>query len=206
MLNQRQRQAVFDGIPNVLYGVTLTKQISVQYAPCPNIPGIEITYLTQGTRARWSSHPIRCKFNPDTKDFDEEWGQMHTATISVIISSQDKKQLFDFASDMLMQIFRDRLGLNYAEDRVKFIDVLSQPIIQSYRLEQNRVLVHRANIDIHIEYEVSWPITEPSIKRFGYTFNDAYLGTAYEPGGYGFTMNLIYGRGIFGAGLKLVKA
>jgi hypothetical protein len=52
---------------------------------------------------------------------------MHSATLSISISSHDKKQLFNFAADMLMQVFRDRLGLNYAKDRVKFIDVISQP-------------------------------------------------------------------------------
>src|SRR5512143_3158967 len=103
MLNQVQRQAVFDGIPDVLCGITLPKQISDQYVASPNVPGIEITYLTQGTRARWSSHPIRCKWNSETKDFDEEWGQMHSATLSVALLSHDKKQLFNFAADMLMQ-------------------------------------------------------------------------------------------------------
>lgn len=190
MLNQAQRQAVFDGIPNVLCGVTLSKQISDQYIPYPNVPGIEISYLTQGTRARWSSHPIRCKLNSETKDYDEEWGQMHSATLSVVITSHNKKQLFDFAADMLMQIFRDRLGLNYSEDRVKFIDVISQPIISSYRLEPNRGMVHRAHIDIHIEYEVNWQITEPSIKRFSYTYNDEGMGIAYAPASYGIGMKL----------------
>jgi hypothetical protein len=204
MLNQAQRQAVFDGIPDLLCGITLPKQISDQYVASPNVPGIEITYLTQGTRARWSSHPIRCKWNSETKDYDEEWGQMHSATLSITISSQDKKQLFDFASDMLMQIFRDRLGLNYAVDRVKFIDVISQPILTSERLEPYRGLVHRAHIDIKIEYEVNWPVTEPSIKRFSYTYNDAYLGMTYEPGAYGISVKLTYGRGIFGMGMKLV--
>jgi hypothetical protein len=206
MLNQAQRQAVFDGIPDVLCGITLPKQISDQYTAAPNVPGIEITYLTQGTRARWSSHPIRCKWNSETKDFDEEWGQMHSATLSIAILSHDKKQLFNFAADMLMQIFRDRLGLNYAEDRVKFIDVISQPILTSERLEPNRMLVHRAHIDIKIEYEVNWTITEPSIKRFSYTYNDAYMGMTYEPGAHGISMKLIYGKGIFGVGMKLVAA
>jgi hypothetical protein len=204
MLNQAQRQVVFDGIPNVLCGITLPKQISDQYVASPNVPGIEITYLTQGTRARWSSHPIRCKWNSETKDYDEEWGQMHSATLSITISSQDKKQLFDFAADMLMQIFRDRLGLNYSEDQVKFIDVISQPILTSYRLEQDRKLTHRTHIDIKIEYEVNWPITEPTIKRFGYNYNDVYMGMTYEPSAYGISMKLIYGKGIFGMGMKLV--
>jgi hypothetical protein len=191
MLNQVQRQAVFDGIPYVLCGVSLPKQVSDQYVASPNVPGIEITYLTQGTRARWSSHPIRCKWNSETKNFDEEWGQMHGATLSISILSHDKKQLFNFAADMLMQIFRDRLGLDYSLDRVKFIDVISHPIITSERLEPNRMLVHRASLDIKIEYEVSWPITEPSIKRFGYDYNDYHLGLTYVPGSHGISMKLV---------------
>jgi hypothetical protein len=76
MLNQAQRQAVFDGIPDMLCGITLPKQISDQYVASPNVPGIEITYLPGNERPLVFIYPLQVEF---WTDFDER-GQMHAAT------------------------------------------------------------------------------------------------------------------------------
>lgn len=191
MLNSVQRQKVFDSIPNILNGRILPKFISDQYIRSPVVPGIEITYLTQGTRARWSTSPITQRYNADTREWEERWGQIHKCTISVVISSHDKTELFDMAADMLKQIFQRRLGLKWSTDRVKFIDVISEPIYQSVRLEQDRRLLHRAHIDIWLEYEVSWWVDFPVIRRYGADIQDTrFHYMLSEPGAIGCTIRI----------------
>lgn len=192
LLTREQRIKVFNAIPNILCGKEIPKRITEQYVQAPEVPGIEITYLTQGVRARWSSSPITVVYNREKYQYEERWGQMHKCVISVTINSFDKAELFDLASEMLKEIFRTRLGFYWPRDRVKFIDVISEPIFTSVRVEQYKKLVHRAHIDIWLEYELSWWLdADPAIRRFGYEINDYLTGMLFEPGSYGCSVNIV---------------
>jgi len=92
---------------------------------------------------------------------------------------------------MLLKIFRTRLGLDWTTQRIKFIDVISEPIMDSIRLEQDRKIPHRAHFDIWIEYESSWWRVGPVIHSIGYEINDKISGVFYEPESYGMSILLV---------------
>lgn len=206
MLTADQRIKVFNAIPNNLCGITLPKRVTDQYVQAPLVPGIEITYLVQGVRARWSSSPIVQKYNPDTRVIDERWGQLHKCILSITINSYDKAQLFDLASAMVTEIFRTRLGLVWRRDRVKFIDVVSSPIYTSIRIEQDRKLVHRAHIDVWLEYELSWSIDAPEILAFSCEYNGEPIGISFKLGSYGCTAKVaaFYRQTLYDCTTKIV--
>lgn len=192
MLSEYQRKVIFDAIPNVLCGRTLPKVVTEQYVSAYSIPGIEITYLVYGRRSNWSSSPIRTWYDEDTQTYEEEWGQLHRCTVSIAIVSDNLRDLYCYANDMLRQIFQRRLGLRWSDHRLRFIDVLSSPILPSIRVEQEKKRIFRAFIDVMIEYEVSWRREAPDIRRFDINIGDSTLINVI-PGGYTCSIRLVRG-------------
>jgi hypothetical protein len=210
MLTKIQRDAVFSGIPSILNGVSCTKVVSDQYVLNPTLPNITVKYLSDSVRARWMGQEIRSSRAHRTDDFDCVGGLIEKATIGVTISSEDYDQTMNMAADMLMQLYRDRLGLDWYDYRVRFINTLNAPILTSYRYEQDRRLVHRAHIDFSIEYEVSWQITEPAIRKVGADIavedqdSVAHIyELMYAPGLYGMAVTIASDRCIYNLDARL---
>jgi hypothetical protein len=201
MLTKIQRNAVFSGIPSTLDGISCTKIVSDQYVLSPTLPNITVKYLSDSVRARWMGQEIRSTRAHRTDDFDCVGGLIEKATIGLTISSEDYDQTMNMAADMLMQLYRDRLRLDWYDHRVRFINTLNAPILTSYRHEQDRKLVHRAHLDFSIEYEVSWQITEPAIRKVGADIavedqdSVAHIyELMYAPGLYGMAVTLASNR------------
>jgi hypothetical protein len=199
MLTKTQRDAVFSGIPSILDGISCTKVLSDQYVLDPTLPNIAVKYLSESVRARWMGQELRSTRTHRTDDFDCVGGLIEKATIGVTISSEDYDQTMNMAADMLMQLYRDRLGLDWYDYRVRFINTLGAPILTSYRYEQDRRLVHRAHIDFSIEYEVSWPITEPAIRKVGADI------AVEDQGSVGHIYELMYAPGLYGMAVTLAS-
>lgn len=202
MLSSRQRDAVFDGIPYVLAGNTCTKVLGRQYIRENNevLPSITVTYQTESVRARWKGTEIRSSWNDITQEYDCKEGLIEKAIVGLTISSMDYSLTMDMAADLLMQLYRDRLNLDWGDIRVKFILVPSAPIMDSYRYEQGRGLVFRAHIDVWIEYEVSWDVIAPAIKSVAVHEKTGNITTndlapielvLYAPGLYGMSMAIV---------------
>lgn len=192
MLTKVQREAVFNGVPYILNGFKCTKVVADQYVRDPTLPNITIRYLSDSILARWAGQEIRSGRKHRTDDFDCVEGLIEKATVGITISSEDYAQALDMAADMLMQLYRDRLRLNWYDYRVRFINTLAAPIITSYRYEEDRKLVHRAHIDVSIEYEVSWPIVAPAIRKIG-----ADIGVK-DMGEIAYIHELMYAPGLYG--------
>jgi hypothetical protein len=199
MMTSAQRTAVFDGIPYILDDTECTKVLSRQYVKDNDdiLPSITITYLTESIRARWKGQEIRSIRNEYTRDFDCKEGLIEKATIGLTVSSMEYNKTMDMASDMIMQLYRDRLELIWGDIRVKFIDVLNAPFIDTYRHEKGRGLVFRAHLDISIEYEVSWDVVAPAIRSFDVDVGVGVPGDVaninlimYAPGLYGMDVHL----------------
>jgi hypothetical protein len=108
----------------------------------------------------------------------------------------------NMAADMIMQLYRDRLNMTWWDCRVKLIETLGDPIIDSYRYEPDRDLVFRAHVDIWIEYEISWPVIAPAIWLYDSKIEPGNFDTndfkpielvMYAPGLYGMVLTLIAG-------------
>lgn len=203
MMTETQRDAVFAGIPYILNGTTCTKVLSDQYVSDPTLPCVTIKYLSDSIRVRWKGQEIRSFREHRTDDFDCTEGLIEKATIGLTVSSLSYAGTLNMAADMLVQLYRDRLGLDWYDYRVKFVDTLNAPIESTYRLEQDRALVYRAHVDISIEYEVSWPVIAPAIRKVGADIQVGNIATddlahiyelMYAPGLWGMDMHLAYDR------------
>lgn len=200
-MTETQRDAVFAGIPYILDGITCTKVLSDQYVPDPTLPSVTIKYLSDSIRVRWKGQEIRSFREHRTDDFDCTEGLIEKATIGLTVSSLSYADTLNMAADMLVQLYRDRLGLDWYDYRVKFVDTLNAPIESTYRLEQDRALVYRAHVDISIEYEVSWPVTAAAIRKVGADIQVGNIATndlahIYE---------LMYAPGLWGMDLHLAS-
>lgn len=213
MMIKTQRDAVFAGIPYILDGKTCTKVLTDQYVSDPTLPSVSIKYLSDSVRTRWKGQEIRSTREHRTDDFDCVEGLIEKATIGITISSLSYADTMNMAADMLIQLYRDRLGLDWYDYRVKFVDTLNAPIATTYRLEESRELVHRAHVDISIEYEVSWAVTAPAIHKVGAEIGvvdnnvASYISELmYAPGLWGMDMILARDRCLLAIDALFVKA
>lgn len=186
-LSIQQKRKVISGLP-----LGIPKIESNQYINFPDVlPCIVYTFISEGTRVHFFRDLIRSRRNAGY-EFDDWVGQIMRATMSLTILSFDLVEVRDLASRLELELWQHRLGLIKPDDSVWMTRVIRSVELPPVRSERHKRLLHRWNIEIELEYEMSWVLTDPTIKA--YDVEAAGLGfELLAPGCYGASM-VIAGR------------
>jgi hypothetical protein len=169
MVHTSQLQAVVDWMPNVLAGVTLPKMLVGDYMNKPIAPSMSIGIISDGVRTQHHDSMLETK-----KDVDgiltDYYGHYIKLTLAVHIRTYDKAERDQLTESFIEQIWKNRLQLNWFNDKIKFKDVISpNRIYFSDRDEQLQKKLYRSVIDLEFEYEFRYASDEPVLTAIGVT-------------------------------------
>lgn len=134
-----------------------------QYINFPDIPYVLYAFISEGVRAHFYRDLLRSRRNI-SGDWDDWYGQLARATLSLTILSFDPVEVQDLAHRMTLELWRCRLGLVKGEDRVWMTRLIRSAELPAIRSELHKKLLHRWNVEVELEYELSWLRVEPAIR------------------------------------------
>ncbi|MCX8207434.1 MAG: hypothetical protein N3G75_06340 [Methanothrix sp.] len=177
-LSIQQKQKVITRLP-----LSIPKTEFNQYVNFPAIPCVVFSLISEGARTHYFRDLIRSRRNAGF-EYDDWIGHISRATLSLTILSFDPLESRELAHQMELELWQNRLGLVKPDDGIWMTRVLRSAELPAIRSELHKKLLHRWNIDIELEYEVSWKLIAPTIKAFGVDVDGLKLELT-APGCYG---------------------
>lgn len=134
-----------------------------QYINFPDTPCVLYAFISEGARVHFYRDLLRSHRNV-SGEWNDWYGQLARATLSLTIISFDPLEVQDLAHRMTLELWRCRLGLVKGEDRVWMTRLIRSTELPAIRSELHKRLLHRWNIEIELEYELSWLEVVPAIR------------------------------------------
>lgn len=153
-LKARQITKVLEGVPPEISGYPLGKQRAAQHVNYLEFPALRTVILSQGIPVT-SAQLVSDYLTEDKRLRVEIWGRCCSATLSLIIETQDLSQLDTIAGDLCEELLASELGLIPARDFMQFRGVDPPVSLPSY-VGENRKLVHGRAINVVFEYLQTW--------------------------------------------------
>lgn len=165
MLTKAQRNVILETIPVNLAGKTWIKARSQQLSREPGFPRMIITELTSGIRKHYYADQIhKIKYYGQTADV--LYGQIDTATFSIILASEDREDVDRGAEELQKWFLKESYYEAWSQQRVFFRGVLAAGEIPSDYNDRNGKIIYKSNVDFAVDYEVSWKEDAEGIRRF----------------------------------------
>jgi hypothetical protein len=182
-LTLAQLDKIFDGIPTVLGGYTLSKQRSQQYVNKPSYPVMIFSVVSQGLPVSGSGVRVLGSYLNWSKDIRVEvWGQNCRARLSVIIETKDIRQADELVSLFMTELNASELGINPICDWMQFRGADPPQCLPPYKIG-NSTMIQRYAIDFFVEYLFTW-------KKYYDTIREVSVEIGSEPN----TINFYEGR------------
>jgi len=173
-LSIEQKALLFARLPTILNGVQVNKYLRDRFTMSPVVyPAMEVDILTEGVKKAWNTHgPVTTARNDDTQEYDEIYGELDEATISVTLWSEDRDELRMMADELEFAIkpIGWGLGLYWPEHHMKVSNVKSVQWLPPFPDEFTQKHTWRAVIDFTVEYRWDATLIAPEIRAFEYLF------------------------------------
>lgn len=165
-LTTTQRNKIYNGIPSILGTTIVHKQQTGQFVNPPTFPSLLVAFLTEGITVR-PRQRLRTIFDPANQVWHEVYGEQKKASISCVLESTDKAQVYELADLLAHEIESTELGINPIDDSMQFRGFDPPNFPNPYFLDRpsGRIAIHRCVLDFFVEYEYSWTYDRPLIKE-----------------------------------------
>jgi len=102
MLTQSQRDRIYETIPTILAGETVTKIHGDDIVAEPELPRMVISVITEGVRVHYSRDRIRYRKTTTDEDISTDYwyGQVDRASFSIVLEAYDKDDLGNMGRDL----------------------------------------------------------------------------------------------------------
>jgi hypothetical protein len=214
MLNSTQYSIIFDRLPVILGGVTAHKYrrdkhlISPEFTPI-EYPSITFSVISHSNKTGYRTVGSYEKWRDISNDVQINWGEPLRATISATISVEsvdDSDYSAQTARDIALNMTHDleavlkffKLGLNWYNDKLKFVEVLSSTELPPERSTINNHYIYSCVVDFTVDYEfkirdpndnIRTIIIDGEVSVYDPAIWIDALGR-YQPGCYGMSMLL----------------
>jgi len=141
-------------IPHVLAGYDYPLVETDNIAPDLIAPAITYYFSSVGIPSEGSNQIIRTVRNRETGGLDDYWGQWHTATINVVLRTNDKDELSRIWEAFIRKCLATRRDLLLRIDGVQFDEILNSAPLAPERLDNGKDL-YWAQVDLKFTYEMS---------------------------------------------------
>jgi len=127
-------------------------------------PAITFRMSPAGGSVDFSNTLIRVT-KSEAGEFDDYWGQFHSATVSFVLRELDRDRMEAMWLGFLSKIHSTRRNLLLRLDKVRVVEVLDSVQLDPERLPTDDVL-YMAQVDLRIEYEISAVSDAEYMKKF----------------------------------------
>ncbi len=170
MLTQSQRDRIYETIPTILAGETVTKIHGDDIVAEPGLPRMVVSVITEGVRVHYSRDRIRYRKTTTDGDISTDYwyGQVDRASFSIVLEAYDKDDLGNMGRDLYLYLWESELGLSWDVDRMRLSRIFEPTYLPQIYDNRRGKSIYRLVVDFWVEYEFSWMEKAPLIRKFNY--------------------------------------
>jgi hypothetical protein len=155
-MTEAQIEKVYRGLPDYLDGVAIARPrgrefINYEFA----FPRLVFSIISQGIPVG-NYNLLTDYYDPDSGIRTEVWSQIHKARITLVLQSQDPKQLDKLLNCLAEDLASNELGINPITDFMQYRGSDPPSMVQPYIDPDNKKMVQGYSIDIFVEYIFTW--------------------------------------------------
>lgn len=155
-MTETQIEKVYRGLPDSLGGITLTRPRGREFMNYEQpFPRLVFSIISQGIPVG-NYNLLTDYYDPTTDIRTEVWSQIHRARITLILQSQDPKQLDILLNYLAEDLASNELSINPITDFMQFRGSDPPSMVPTYIDPDNKKLVQGYSIDIFVEYIFTW--------------------------------------------------
>lgn len=179
-LSQTQIEKIYQGLPNSLGGIILSRPRGRQFLNSLPYPRLVFSIISQGVPV--SESRLLTEYYASSIGLRTEvWSQNMKARISLILQSQDPEQADILLNALITDLNASELGINPINDYMQFRGADPPSALPPYTDPDNKKLVQGHSIDIFVEYMITWKKYFDVIKEV-YVEYDTRIGNDIKTG------------------------
>jgi len=155
-LSPSQIKKIYDGLPSVLDGVSVSKSRTGQVINrAPSYPRLYYTITSQGLKVGDPS--ILAYYLNEARTIKTEvWRRQNRARITVFIESFDIDEADRLVHALVVELNAYELGFNPINDYMQFRGADPPTLLQPFAAPDGRKTVQRYAVDFFVEYTLTW--------------------------------------------------
>jgi len=155
-LSPSQINKIYDGLPSVLDGVSVSKSRTGQVINrAQSYPRLYYTLTSQGIKLGDPS--ILAYYNNASNNIRTEvWRQQNRARLTVFIESFDLDEADRLVHALVVELNASELGFNPINDYMQFRGADPPTLLQPFLGPDGKKTVQRYAVDFFVEYTLTW--------------------------------------------------